>query len=356
MIFVLCLKKQYKMKPDRVSIIVLNFNGLEDTKKCLKSLLQTRYSNFEIIVADNGSKINESLILKKEFSNQNLKFLRFKKNYGFSGGNNKALRYAKGEYIAFLNNDVIVKPAWLKPLLNLLHNDKSIAVVQPKILWLKNKKYFDYSGACGGFIDKFGYPFTRGRLFDTIEKDKGQYDKPCDIFWASGAAFLTRRKIIDEIGLFDEIFFNYMEEIDFCFRVLKAGYRVVSQPKSVVYHKVAATAGKDALKKRFWEHRNNLVMILKNYPLKKLVLVFPQRLIFEYISFFYYLTAGKLNFAVSVLLSQFSLIKMLPAVLQKRKSDKFSVTFPQKGIYEKSIVFDYFARNKKKFSKLKINE
>lgn len=343
------------MKFPKVNIVILNFNGLSDTIKCLKSVLKTKYPNFKILVADNGSKINEIKLLKQVIHDKKITFLRFSKNYGFSGGNNRIVKKLKSKYVVLLNNDTEVTPGWLNPLVKTLEIDKKIAVVQPKILWLENKRYFDYAGACGGYLDKFGYPFTRGRLFDTIEKDENQYNKPQDILWASGAAIIIRKKIIDKIGLFDEIFFNYMEEIDFCFRVIRNGFKIVSQPKSVVYHKVAGSARKKIFKKRFWEHRNNLLMILKNYPSKDLLLIFPQRLLLEYLSFFYYLLSGRLFFAMAVLASQASVLTAAYSIIKKRKFNNINTNaYFKKYIYPNSVVFDYFILGKKKYSQLKI--
>lgn len=336
-----------------VTIIILNYNGILDTRKCLKSLLKTTYKNFKIVMVDNGSDKNESELLKNSFKSKKISFVRFNKNLGFCGGNNKVFKTVKTKYVVLLNNDTEVTPQWLNPLVKLMEKDKSIAVVQPKILWLKNKKYFDYSGACGGFIDIFGYPFTRGRIFDTQEIDRGQYDNIIDIFWASGAAMMIRRKILDEVGYFDELFFNYMEEIDLCFRINQAGYRIVSQPKSIIYHKVASTASRNSAKKRYWEHRNNLLLILKNYPLKKLIIILPIRLLLEYISFLYYLQNRKINYSLSVIKSQIALLYFGPQILLKRYKKNTKKNIKNKNVsYNGSVLLSYFFLKQRKFSKV----
>ncbi|MDO8658014.1 MAG: glycosyltransferase family 2 protein [Candidatus Levybacteria bacterium] len=341
------------MSSPKISIVVLNYNGIDDTKKCLESLIKTSYPNFEIIVVDNGSTYNEAGILEKTYRDKRIKFVRFSKNLGFSGGNNKILKDLKSKYVVLLNNDTEVPPGWLFPLVKAMEKDNSIAIAQPKILWLKNKKYFDYAGASGGFIDIFGYPFTRGRIFDTIEKDSDQYNLKCDIFWASGAAMIIRRNVLDKVGFFDEMLFNYMEEIDLCFRVHRAGFRIICEPKSYIYHKVASTASSHMLKKRFWEHRNNLLLILKNYPIKRLLIIFPIRIILEYMSFFYYLKNRKLDYALAVILSQLSLIYFAPVILAKRLNKNINETKAMKDlIYNKSITFSYFVLNKKNYSEL----
>ncbi|MBI2074531.1 MAG: glycosyltransferase family 2 protein [Candidatus Levybacteria bacterium] len=343
------------MKNPAVTIVILNFNGIRDTRICLKSLIKTSYNNCNILVVDNGSTKNEALILAKEFKFKNIKFIRFPKNLGFSGGNNAVIPTIKTKYITLLNNDTIVPPKWLELLIDTLEKDNSIAAVQPKILWEKNKKYFDYAGACGGFIDIFGYTFTKGRIFDSIEEDKKQYDYPCDIFWASGAAMVIRNNIFKEVGYFDERFFNYMEEIDLCYRINQAGFRIVCQPNSYIYHKVASTASKHMLKKRFWEHRNNLFLLIKNYPLNKLILIFPIRILLECLSILYYIYKRRYSFALAVILSQLSLLYLYPAIIFERiKIKRIENPRINKLIYKNSIVISYFILNKHKFSQLHV--
>jgi GT2 family glycosyltransferase len=273
------------MNKPLVSIITLNLNGLADTLECLTSLKKTVYPNYEILVIDNGSEQNEAKLIKEKFGNF-VKTFRFKKNKGFTGGNNWALTKTRGKYIVLLNNDTTVEPTWLNPLVSTMEADKKIAVSQPKIRWMKDKKYFDYAGAAGGFIDKYGYPFTRGRIFDTLEKDNGQYDDFCNIFWASGAAAIIRKEVIKEVGgLFSQNLYNYMEEIDFCWRAWNKGYRVTFVPNSVVYHKVAATARKIPFKKRFWEHRNNLFILTRNLDRHQLIKILPVRFLLELLTY-----------------------------------------------------------------------
>lgn len=337
----------------RITIVVLNFNGLSDTDTCIKSLLKTDYPNFRIIIADNGSKINESKILEKRFKNKRIKFIRFSKNLGFSGGNNKILKKVKDKYVVLLNNDTEVTPKWLYPLVNALESNSNIATVQPKILSLSDKRYFDYAGACGGFIDIFGYPFTRGRIFNTQERDKGQYDSICDIFWTSGAAMIIRRNIFDKVGYFDERFFNYMEEIDLCFRIHCAGFCVMCESKSVIYHKGAASSSKNEMKKRFWEHRNSLLLLIKNYPLRTLVYVLPVRIILEYVSIIHYIFSKRFDFVLSVILSQISFLYLAPSMLlNKRRAGELESLKNKNLILKNSIAIKYFILKKRKYSEI----
>lgn len=235
MCFFAHLKNLFMQLPP-VTIVVLNYNGIADTRKCIRSLLKISYPNFSITVVDNGSTMNEAKLLSRQFRDRRIEIVRFPKNFGFTEGNNKILRSVKTKYVVLVNNDVTVTPDFLEPLIVAMEQSKKIALAQPKILWTKNKKYFDYSGACGGYLDTLGYPFTRGRVFNTLEKDTGQYNTIVDIFWASGAAMVVRTSIFKKIGYFDSVFFNYMEEIDLCFRINKAGYRIVCIPDTYVYH------------------------------------------------------------------------------------------------------------------------
>ena len=188
----------------KVNIIILNHNGIDDTRECLNSVLKTKFPGFRVVVVDNGSLINEAKILSQEFKNNKVSFLRFNKNWGFTGGNNKALKKINTKYLVLLNNDTVVAPLWLKYLINTMEQDEKIAVAQAKMHSYFKKNFFEYAGAAGGFIDKYGYPFTQGRIFNTVELDEGQYDNMRNIFWASGAAMAIRRSVIKKIGcLFD---------------------------------------------------------------------------------------------------------------------------------------------------------
>lgn len=336
-----------------VGIIIVNFNGLKDTKKCIRALLQTRYKNYHIYVLDNGSKENETVLLRKLFPQKTITFYRSDINRGFSGGNNYVIQKTNERYVALINNDVEVSPEWLTPLIHQLEKHPKIAAVQPKIHWLHDKRYFDYAGAAGGFIDVFGYPFTRGRIFNTIEKDKKQYNTPANIFWASGAAMVIKRSVLNHVGLFDTLFFTYMEEIDLCYRIHRQGYTIVCEPKATVYHKVAATTNRNPLKKRYWEHRNSLFLLIKNTPLLSLVWILPIRLCLEWVSIFYYLSKRQFIFAFAVLYAQVSFVCFLPILSFHRiRQSTPQKPLPQNLLYRRSIVFDYFLLKKTHFSSL----
>lgn len=343
------------MSLPEVSIIVLNYNGLSDTKHCIQSLLFTTYPNVKIYVVDNGSRKNELQQLKKIFRNRRIVYVRNDTNLGYTGGNNAALSHIRSKYVAFVNNDVAVTQDWLLPLVTYMEEHQKVAVAQPKILWMRKKTHFDYAGASGGYLDMLGYPFTRGRVFNTLEKDRGQYNDVRDVFWASGAAMVIRKSVFKKVGMFDTRFFNYMEEIDLCFRINKAGYRIVCVPKASVYHKGASTSSKNELQKRFWEHRNNLLMITKNLSLQKLLYVLPIRVLLEYVSIIYYLSHKRLDYALAVLLSQLSYIHLAPGILIERltiRQHRVKRYNAEARMLQKSIVLSYFILKKRTFSAL----
>lgn len=339
------------MAEPTVSIVILNFNGLKDTIACLNSVLKTTYKRFKVYVVDNGSDNNETVAMKKVIKSRKCTYIRFSKNYGFTGGNNRVMRNLKSKYIILLNNDTLVRKNWLSLLIKTAESDARIAVVQPKIIWEKNRDYFDYAGAAGGFIDLFGYPFTRGRIFNYLEADRRQYDGEMDIFWASGAAMLIRRQALSEVGYLNEEFFNYMEEIDLCYRIHTRGYRIVCDPKSVIFHKVASTSSKMHSKKRYWEHRNNLLFILFNYPHKDLLLLFPARIVMDYLSLFYYLLNGRFSYCIALLAAHWYVLNHFRSAIRKKRRH-FSLTNSTHGVYLGSVVLSHFLFGRKKFSDL----
>ncbi len=253
---------------DLVSVIILQYNNTILLDRCLKSLAKTRYKNYEIIIVDNKSSDNSVEFIKKNYPNLNL--IENNQNYGFAKGNNLGVKYANGEFIVFLNNDVEVDPDWLGELVKAIRKDKNIVACQPKVLSLRDKHKFEYAGAGGGFIDKYGYPICRGRVYDNIEEDKGQYNDEIDVFWCCGVCMFIRKNIFNDIGGFDNDFFVYGEEIDLCWRLNLSGYKLKYVPKSVIYHLGRGTAG-EKIKTWYWLHRNQALLVLKNYSFKTLL-------------------------------------------------------------------------------------
>ena len=244
-----------------VKIVILNWNGAAHLRRFLPSVVRTAPPGVEIVVADNGSTDGSAALVEREFPSVTL--LRLPENYGFAGGYNRALERLEGDYWVLLNSDVEPAEGWLEPLIAELDAQPDVAVVGPKLLSCAERDRFEYAGAAGGFIDWFGFPFCRGRILRTLEKDRGQYDDTRDVFWVSGAAFCCRAEVFRRMGGFDAGFFAHMEEIDLCWRMQLAGYRVRVVPGSTVYHLGGGTLTTDSPTKVFYNHRNNLAMLYK---------------------------------------------------------------------------------------------
>ena len=240
-----------------VSIIIPHWNGIDIITECLESLQKATYPNFEIIVVDNDSIDDSVNHIRKNFPKTII--LENELNEGYAGGCNRGSEIAKGEYLLFLNNDTIHEPNWIEPLVNLLEKNYSITAVQPKILNYFQKNLFDYAGGAGGLMDILAFPFARGRIFNEQEIDANQYNSTKEIFWSSGTAFLVRKTAFENAGKFDELFFAHMEEIDLCWRLKNAGYRIVCNPESTVYHVGGATLPNNSPFKLYLNFRNNLV-------------------------------------------------------------------------------------------------
>ena len=247
----------------KTSIVILNWNGRQMLHDYLPSILANS-QGAEVIVADNASTDESLSLLRKEFPA--VRCIQLDKNYGFAEGYNQALRQVEADYYVLLNSDVEVTPGWLTPMTSYLEAHPEVAACQPKIRSLTRRTHFEYAGACGGFIDKLGYPYCRGRLFDTVEEDKGQYDSICSVMWATGAALFIRSKCYWEAGGLDGSFFAHQEEIDLCWRLHLRGYDIVCIPQSIVYHLGGGTLPKDNPRKTYYNFRNNLLLLHKNLP------------------------------------------------------------------------------------------
>ncbi len=345
-------------KPPKVSCLLLNWNGIKFTKKCLKTLLKTTYTNFDIIVVDNGSEKNEAELLKKEFSRfSKIKIIRSEVNLGYAAGMNLAYKNSTGDYIMLLNNDMEFGEDWLSPLVEYLGNHKKVGAVQPKMNDMKKKGYFEHGGAAGGFFDIFGYPFARGRIFSSVEKDNGQYDNPIRIGWAG--VILIKKSVLKKIGLFHTIYFNYGEDMDLCYKIYGAGYSIVNIPQSVVYHYGSAILGKNMQKKTFYHHRNSIIFLLINFRLTTLLYILLPRIILDVVSIFYYIVNGFPELGLSVIQAYMSLITRIPQIYKSRITNQ-KILQPENitkmPIYKGSIIWDYFIRRRKKFSELMNHE
>ena len=244
----------------RLSVVILNWNGRRHLERYLPSVVAHTEGDAEVVVADNGSTDDSLQWLRLNYPD--VRVIRLDRNYGFAGGYNRALREVESEYVLLLNSDVEVTAGWWQPLVEVLDTESDVAAVAPKLLADMERTKFEYAGAAGGFIDYLGYPFCRGRILSNVEEDEGQYDNRRDIFWASGAAMCCRRELFESLGGFDEDFFAHMEEIDLQWRMQLAGWRIVVEPKSVVYHLGGGTLPASS-RKIFLNHRNNLAMLFK---------------------------------------------------------------------------------------------
>jgi len=275
-----------------VDIIIPHYQRRDMLERCLDSLEKTNYPSMSILVVDNGGSQAGLVFLVKRYRNARL--LRLPENRGYSGGCNEGLKHSSADYVVFMNDDTEHDPLWLDALVRAALEDKDIGALQPKILSLKDynkgKKIFEYAGAAGGMIDRMGYPWCLGRKFSTIEQDRGQYDGGQDIFWASGVAMFVKRTVAEELGGFDDEFFMQMEEIDLSWRMKLAGYHVRSVPSSVVLHEGGASLHGGSAEKIYFNHRNNIAMILKNRSTAGLLWVIPLRLLLEFAAAVFYLT------------------------------------------------------------------
>lgn len=338
-----------KAQKPLVSILLLNWNGIDFTNKCVVSLLKTNYRNREIILVDNGSFNNEAEKLQRKFKNQ-IRVVPLKENQGYAKGMNIAYENARGKYVMFVNNDMEFRSDWLDPLVSVLENNPAIGACQPKLVKLNDTKYFDYASAAGGYVDILGYPFARGRIFTNTEKDLGQYEKIIKISW--NGIFLARREVLEKTGLFNSLYFNYGEDMDICFRIYGQGHYIVNVPKSVVYHESGGALKKDLVKKMFFHHRNNLILILINWPLQYLFFVVPVRMLLDLVAIFYYLAIDFQAGSKGVVKAYLSLLWMLSQIKKEREKTQKIIKKENRRLmpmYKGSIVWQYFILRKKTF-------
>lgn len=326
----------------RVAVVVLNWNGEKLLREFLPSVL--RYTNpevGEVVVADNASTDRSLAVLREEFPQVNL--LCLDKNYGFAGGYNRAIAELDAEYVVLLNSDVEVSEYWLEPMVALLDREKAVAAVQPKIKAYREKQKFEYAGACGGYIDRFGFPFCRGRILDTTEEDRGQYDDVAEVFWASGAALCVRRTEYIRQGGLDERFFAHMEEIDLCWRLRNAGHRLKVVPESVVYHLGGGSLPMNHPQKLYLNYRNNLLMLYKNLDRVTYKKTMRVRRGLDFMAWGVFLLKFQFRNAGAVCRAYRSFRGM------KKNYQPVTHVVDDACIYPKSIVFDYFFRRIKSF-------
>jgi GT2 family glycosyltransferase len=342
----------------KVSIVILNWNGRKFLEKFLPFVMASiapdrdganPILHVEVIVADNASTDDSIAFMQSHYPE--VRIIILDRNLGFAGGYNEALKQIDSDYYVLLNSDVEVEPGWVDPVIRLMESDPSIGACQPKIRMYADRTSFEYAGAAGGWLDYLGYPFAKGRIFDVCEKDRGQYEEPTPIFWASGAAMFIRARLFHAVGGLDNYFFAHQEEIDLCWRLQLAGYKVYSCPQSVVYHVGGGTLPKGNERKVFLNFRNNLIMMAKNLPLDQLLWKIPFRFLLDSISAWKSLFGGEAVYFWAILEAHLAFLKWL---VFKRKQSVFP---PKKhgtllGWYSGSVVWQYFVKGKKTFTEI----
>ncbi|UTA66791.1 glycosyltransferase family 2 protein [Emticicia sp. 21SJ11W-3] len=326
----------------KVAIVILNYNGQGFLREFLPSVIK-HAEGYEIVVADNASTDNSLVFMRHNYPQ--IRLISLPVNTGFAGGYNEALAQIEAEYYVLLNSDVEVTPNWVAPLVELMDANPAIAACQPKLKDYNNRQQFEYAGAAGGYIDWLGYPFCRGRIFDTCEADNGQYDDTREVFWATGACMFVRASVFHELGGFDTSFFAHMEEIDLCWRMKNAGYKVYYSAASTVYHVGGGTLHKSNPRKTFLNYRNGLAMMYKNLPPGQLFSTIFLRLILDGVSGIKLFLGGSFKDVWAIIKAHFAFYGMMRNL--ERKSPKVL-----KDVYPKSIVLAYFLKKKKTYGEL----
>jgi GT2 family glycosyltransferase len=333
-----------------VAVVILNFNGKKFLERFLPSVL--KYSvGAKIIMADNGSTDGSADFVDSTFPA--VEVLRIETNLGFCGGYNFALKKVDATYYVLLNSDVEVTENWLGPVIELFHDNPNIAAIQPKILSYNHKDEFEYAGAAGGHIDALGYPFCRGRIFETIEKDNQQYNNVAPIFWATGACHFVRASLYHQLGGLDEDYFAHMEEIDFCWRLQRAGYQIYYQGESTVYHVGGGTLSSASPKKTYLNFRNGLSLIIKHFSTSELIWKLPLRFLLDWAAALKFLLQPSPKDALAVLQAHFAFFSSLRGELAKRRKLASQLNnFKVKQVYPRWLVVDHYLLGKNKFSDL----
>ncbi len=328
-----------------IAVVILNWNGRSLLEQFLPSVVE--YSEEAVIyVADNASTDDSVGYVKDTFSQ--VRIIQNKSNDGYAKGYNDALSQINADIYCLLNSDVEVTKDWLVPVRRIFQESQNVAAIQPKILDYKRKTHFEYAGAAGGFIDKFGYPYCRGRIFDTLEVDRGQYDDTVEIFWASGACLFIRKEVFDEVGKLDEDFFAHQEEIDLCWRIQNLGYKIMYTGASTIYHLGGATLNTMNPKKTFLNFRNNLFLLVKNVPGNNVWFLILSRLVLDGLAAVKFLASGKFSHFIAILKAHFGFYLNFNHFVKKRKK------LSQQGKYYSifSVVWQYFILKHKHFNQL----
>ncbi len=333
----------------KTAVVILNYNGVEYLKQFLPGVVQ-HSPTADVIVVDNCST-DESIEFLR--SQPKVELIVLDKNYGFTGGYNKVMKTLEYEYCVLLNSDVEVTEGWLDSMTEKLDNSPEVVACQPKILAYHERDHFEYAGAAGGFIDKLGFPYCRGRIFETLEEDRGQYDQDLEIFWTTGACMIVRTEEFNRAGGFDEDFFAHMEEIDLCWRFHHMGKKLYCLSQSVVYHVGGGTLAKTNPKKTYLNFRNNLSMIFKNESAAGLLWKLPLKLSLDWAAAIKFGLDNSFSHFTAVLRAHFYFFTHIPSLLKKRKRSRHLRSDTPATRITGMIVYDYFVKGRKVYSDLK---
>ncbi len=338
----------------KAAIVILNWNTRHYLEKFLPAVMQhSEMKGVKVFVADNGSEDDSVKFLEENYADR-ITIIRLERNFGFAEGYNRAFQEIHAEYFILLNSDIETSPGWLDPLFDIMKSDPMIAACMPKIMSFEQKDFFEYAGAAGGFIDKYGFPFCQGRLFNSTETDYGQYDQLREVFWASGACMMVRGPLYKIAGGLDPAFFAHMEEIDLCWRLKNRGYKIIFQPSSRVYHIGGGTLSQDSPGKLYLNYRNNLFLIYKNLPPGQWRKIFPVRILLDKISALRFLFSGSFKKCFAVIRAYYAFLCDFRKYKDFRKTElRFITRSSHNEIYPGSIVIEYFLRKKYTFKSLK---
>ncbi len=330
-----------------VAIVILNWNGKHYLQQFLSSVISSTYPNYKIVVADNASTDGSVEFLRHEFPEVDV--ILFKENFGFAKGYNEALKEINSDYYAILNSDVEVTANWLEPIVDLLEMSELNAACQPKILSYNSKTKFEYAGASGGWLDQYGYPFARGRIFDYCEEDNGQYDNTDEVFWASGAALIIKSKVFHQLHGFDELFFAHQEEVDFCWRIQLAGKKVFCCPQSVVYHVGGGTLPQGSTRKVYLNFRNNHIMMAKNLHWSEKWWKIPFRILLDLTSALKGLLSWNTGYFAAIIKAHVAYYRWLIFSKKKSVSESSRRLSTLSGVYTGNVIWQYFIKKKRRF-------
>lgn len=334
------------------AVVILSYNGKKWHELFLPLIVAEAYTGYEVIVVDNASTDDTLSYVQENFPS--VKTLQIAINRGFANGYYEALKQIQAKYYVLLSADFEVTQGWFPPLINAMQRYTGLAACQPKVRYWREREYFEYAGAGGGFMDKWGYLFCRGRIFNDLEKDEGQYNDDIEVFWASGGCFMVKADLYHKMGGLDPDLYAHMEEVDLCWRLKNAGYKIGYIGQSTVYHVGGSVISYGSPQKLYYNFRNSLILLLKNEKATRLLWLFPLRLVLDGIAGLQMMAGGKFKEMATIVKAHFHFYGSLGKWLGRRKAAQKLVTHRDKsGIYPRSIIWQYFALRKKQFSKLK---